>query len=82
MPVIFKFNFRDGSDELVQLPAEIWRKDEEEVTKVFVFEKEIESIELDPQNKTADVNVHNNHFPTKDIPSRFQEYKRGKNREQ
>jgi len=79
MPVILKFNFEDGSSEIVRLPAEIWRMNEKEVTKSFAFEKEVISIELDPNKETADVNEYDNHFPPKDIPSKFDEFKK-KNR--
>ena len=78
MPVIIKFNFRDGSGDVLRLPAEIWRKNEDEFTKVFVFEKEVDNIELDPYAETADINELNNHYPSKNIPSRFEEYKKGK----
>ena len=75
MPVILQFNFRDGSSEIKLIPAEIWRQNEDEVTKVFVLDKELENVVLDPFKETADVNEANNHFPPKEIPSDFQRYK-------
>ncbi len=75
MPVILQFNFRDGSSEVKHIPAEIWRLNDTEVTKVFVLEKEIESIVLDPFKETADVEESNNHFPPKEIPGDFQKFK-------
>ncbi|MCK5101802.1 MAG: M1 family metallopeptidase [Cyclobacteriaceae bacterium] len=75
MPVILQFNFRDGSSEIKRIPAEIWRLNEGEVTKVFVLDKELENVVLDPFKETADVNEANNHFPPKEIPSDFQRYK-------
>lgn len=75
MPVIIQFNYRDGSSEVRRIPAEIWRKNEEVVTKVFVLEKEVENVIVDPFNETADVNEVNNHFPPKEIQSDFQRYK-------
>jgi hypothetical protein len=75
MPVILQFNYRDGSSEIKHLPAEIWRLNDEEVTKVFVLDKEIENVVLDPFKETADVEESNNHFPPKDIPSDFQKFK-------
>lgn len=78
MPAIIKFNFTDGTSETVRLPAEIWRMNDKEVTKTFAFEKEVMNIELDPDKETADVNEYNNHFPPKNIPSRFEEYKKKK----
>lgn len=78
MPVIMQFNFRDGSSAVKRIPAEIWRKNEEEITKVFVFDKEVESVVLDPFKETADVNEGNNHFPSREVPSQFQNYKSNK----
>lgn len=78
MPVILQFNFRDGSSEIKRIPAEIWRQNEEEVTKVFVLDKELDNVVLDPFKETADVNEANNHFPPKDIQSDFQKYKEKK----
>lgn len=74
MPVILQFNYRDGSSEIKRIPAEIWRQNEVEVTKVFVLDKELENVVLDPFKETADVNEVNNHYPPKEIPSDFQKY--------
>ena len=74
MPVILQFNYRDGSSEIKRIPAEIWRQNETEVSKVFVLEKEVANVVLDPFKETADVNESNNHFPPKEIKSRFQQY--------
>ena len=41
MPVILEFTFSDKSKELVRIPAEIWRQNNEKVSKVFFFEKEV-----------------------------------------
>lgn len=76
MPVIIQFNYRDGSSEVKRVPAEIWRRNETEVTKVFVLEKEVESVQLDPFRETADVDEVNNHFPPRALPSRFDNYTR------
>lgn len=75
MPVILQFNYRDGSSEIKRIPAEIWRHNEKEVTKVFVLNKELENVVLDPFKETADVNEANNHFPPKEITSDFQRYR-------
>ena len=75
MPVILKFEFVDGSEEIQRIPAEIWRKNNEEVKKVFMFNKEVEQITLDPLYETADCDYNNNYWPTKQEPTRFQLYK-------
>ena len=75
MPVILQFNYRDGSSEVKRIPAEIWRMNEKEITKVFALEKEVANIVLDPFKETADVNEGNNYFPPKEIQSDFQKFK-------
>ncbi len=75
MPVILKFDFFDGSEEIQRIPAEIWRRNNEEVSKVFMFKKEIKQITLDPLYETADTDYNNNYWPEKKEPTRFQLYK-------
>ena len=43
MPVIIEWSYADGNKELERLPAEIWRKNEKEVVKVFI-KKEVVGI--------------------------------------
>ena len=74
MPLIIQFKFKDGSDEIIRIPAEIWRKNNYHVSKVFWFEKEVIEIQLDPYLETADTDVENNSFPRKYEPSRFELY--------
>jgi hypothetical protein len=75
MPLIIKFNFEDGSSELVRIPAEIWSRNNLEISKVFVFDKSVGSVELDPNLETADCDLSNNHWPPKVVKSRFELYK-------
>ena len=75
MPIIVQLNFKDGTNELHRIPAEIWRYDSESVTKTFATKKEVESITLDPYVETADVETANNHYPPKAEMSKFQIYK-------
>ena len=75
MPIIIQFTYADDSKELVYIPAEIWRKDHERVTKIFARQKEVTSITLDPFLETADVDVSNNHYPQQQTLNRFQLYK-------
>lgn len=72
MPLIVEFEFEDGTTEEIRIPAEIWRKDWEEVTKVFVFSQPVERIVLDPHRETADTDLSNNLYPREIQPSRFQ----------
>jgi len=75
MPIIVKFTFADGSSETKKIPAEIWRYNEYEVTKVFAFDKEVTNIQLDPNLETADTDVEDNVFPRKKAASKFDEFK-------
>jgi len=76
MPLIVKFDFVDGTNEIVHIPAEIWKKNHETVTKVFKMDKEVKSVRLDPYQETADVNMSNNAWPAISHPSRFELFKR------
>lgn len=85
MPIILQFDYKDGTKEKVYIPAEIWRMTAEgganqSVTKVFVKEKEVANITLDPNLETADCDVSNNYWPHKAVPSRFKLYKDVKSR--
>ncbi len=76
MPLILQFTFTDGSKEVVRIPAEIWKMNHKNVSKVFFFEKELAGIELDPFLETADVDLSNNNWPPKMQPSKFELYER------
>ncbi|AEE49385.1 M1 family metallopeptidase [Haliscomenobacter hydrossis] len=75
MPVILKFEFEDGTSEIQRIPAEIWRLNDKKISKVFAFAKPVKQVILDPQEETADVNVENNYYPRRPIPSRFEVFK-------
>jgi len=72
MPLILEFEFADGSTQREVIPAEIWRLNHEEVSKVFVFEKEVQRIVLDPNLETADTDRDNNYFPPHQELNRFE----------
>ncbi len=78
-PLVIEWTYKDGSKEIERIPAEIWRTSENEVTKVFIKEKEVTSIVIDPHAETADVNTADNVFPKKPAPSKFDQFKRGTN---
>jgi hypothetical protein len=75
MPLIVEWTFTDGTKEVDKIPAYIWRKDEQKVTKVFAKDKEVASIRLDPNRETADIDEVNNSWPRRFAPSRFDLYK-------
>ena len=78
MPLIIQWTFDDGTVEVERVPVEIWRKNEQKVTKVFVKDKEVTAIELDPFKETADIDESNNSFPVREVPTRFQLFKKHK----
>lgn len=75
-PLIIEWTFKDGSKEIETIPAEIWRSNENEITKVFVKEKEVVNIVIDPNGDLADVEVSNNIFPKTDSNSKFDQFKK------
>ena len=76
MPVIIEWTYKDGTKELEKLPAEIWRLNEKEVKKVFVKDKEVTNMVIDPKQETADVNQGDNVFPKKATGSKFDRLKK------
>jgi len=75
MPIIVEFTFKDGTKEVDRIPAQIWRYNENSVTKIFMKDKEVASIKLDPMRETADINESNNTWGNIPAPSKFQVYK-------
>jgi hypothetical protein len=82
MPLIVEFTLEDGSKKLFKIPAEIWRMSEKTVTKVFVLEKPAKEVVLDPLMETADVELNNNFWPARIVPSRFDLFKEKRGRMQ
>jgi aminopeptidase N len=75
-PLVIEWTYKDGSKEIERIPAEIWRINEGEVTKVFIKDKEAVNIILDPNFELADVEMRNNVFPKKTTPSKFDQFRK------
>ncbi len=76
MPIILEFTFEDGSKLNDKSSAQIWRKDEQKVTKTFYFDKKLKSIQLDPMKETADIDTTNNFWGEIPTPSsKFEVFK-------
>ena len=77
MPIILQLTYADGTTEDQYIPAEIWRRTPKNVRKLIVTdkEKELVSVAVDPGWETADVDVENNYYPRRIIPSRVEAYK-------
>ena len=75
MPIILEMRYADGSKEEYRVPAEIWRRNAKRVSKLFITEKELKEVVIDPHWETADIDVDNNYYPSRIIPSRIETYK-------
>ena len=75
MPIIIEWTYKDGTKEIERIPAQVWRKNESHLTKVFVKDKEVASIKLDPNRETADIDESNNSWPVVQTESKFEIYK-------
>lgn len=75
MPLIIKFNYADGTNDIERINAYVWRKDEQQVIKTFLKSKKVVSIQLDPYKETADINENNNLWNIKPEPSKFEIFK-------
>jgi hypothetical protein len=76
MPIIVEFTYKDGTKETERIGAQIWRKNENKVSRVFMSRKEVASIKLDPMRETADINETNNFWGNVSAePSKFTLFK-------
>jgi len=80
MPILLRVHYADNSNEMIRIPAEIWRSNSENVSKLLITDKEIVRLELDPKQETADTESSNNHWPPRLIPSRFRLFKESPSR--
>ncbi|QOD61645.1 M1 family metallopeptidase [Polaribacter haliotis] len=74
MPIIVEYTYEDGSTEKKMYPAEIWRYNDEMVTKAIHSNKQLTKIVVDPDLETADVDLSNNSFP-KQQKDKFEKFK-------
>ncbi len=75
MPIIIEWTYKDGTKEIERIPAQVWRKNEKGLTRVFMKDKEVASIRLDPMRETADIDENNNKWPSVPTPSKFTVFK-------
>ncbi|NWO03605.1 MAG: M1 family metallopeptidase [Idiomarinaceae bacterium] len=76
MPVLLDLHFEDGSKEHVRIPAEVWRRSPEKVSKLLIRDKTLTQVVVDPNWETADVDTSNNYWPARAVPSRIELFKR------
>lgn len=60
LPVKMKVVYADGTSERMDLPADIWRKNEKSFVKGFFSSKDVAEVVLDPDEVMADINRENN----------------------
>jgi hypothetical protein len=73
---VIEWTYKDGTTEVERIPAEIWRNNEKKVTKVFMKDKEVTKIVLDPNQETSDIDDADNVFPKALAPNKFDEIKK------
>ena len=75
MPLIVEYEYADGTTEKVTYPAQIWRKNDIEVSKAIASDKEIVKISVDPDLETADIDTDNNAWPQRKKLGKFENFK-------
>ncbi len=75
MPILLEFTFEDNSKKVIKIPAEIWRRNNKTVTKVFPFPQKVKQIIIDPLRETADTDLSNNAWPPIEQINRFELFK-------
>jgi hypothetical protein len=71
-PLPLRLTFADGSTRDMIVPAEVWRYNAVEVTKLFIEKQRLVSVEFDPRHLTADANLRDNAMPRRVAPSRIE----------
>jgi hypothetical protein len=71
MPIIVELTYEDGTTEIQQFPAQIWRMNDKEVSRTFATKKAITKIQIDPKQETADIDLTNNTWPKEVVKSKF-----------
>jgi len=75
MPIIAEYTYADGTTKRETYPAQIWRLNDNEVSRTIASEKEIVSIVVDPDLETADIDTSNNSWPKEIKQSDFDKFK-------
>ena len=75
-PLPMNITYQDGSSRQLNLPAEIWRRNAENITHVLLENKAIAKVSIDDRHQTADADFSNNAFPPSITSSRLALYKR------
>lgn len=74
-PLPVTIEYEDGTSEEMMIPAEIWRRNAKNVTKLFTLDSRAVSFKLDVHHQTADADFSNNAYPQTIAQSRIDLYK-------
>lgn len=74
MPIILEIEYEDGTKERQTYPAQIWRYNDKEVSRVLKTTKKVKKLTVDPNEETADIDTSNNSWP-KPEDSKFGKFK-------
>lgn len=72
MPLFLEIEYADGAKEERRYPAQIWKLNDQQVTKMIITDQKIVSVTLDPRYETADADLSNNSFPRKIYEERIE----------
>ncbi|AXT20693.1 M1 family peptidase [Flavobacteriaceae bacterium AU392] len=75
MPIIVEYTYADGTSKTETYPAQIWRLNDNQVSKAIASDKEIVSFKVDPNQETADVDTSNNSWPREIKQDQFDQFK-------
>lgn len=78
MPIILELTFEDGTKLKDKISVQIWRANEQKVSKTYYLDKKLKSIQLDPMKETADIDTSNNYWAatsSTEAPTKFQVFK-------
>lgn len=74
-PLPVTIEYENGTSEEMMIPAEIWRRNSEKVTKLFSLDSRAVGFKLDVHHQTADADFSNNSYPQTIAQSRIDLYK-------
>jgi len=74
-PLPLTMEYENGRSEEMMIPAEIWRRNANKVTKLITSDKRIVSFKLDVAHQTADADFSNNMFPPEITQNRIDMFK-------
>ena len=70
-PLPVTIEYANGTSEEYMIPAEIWRRNSNKVTKLFSLDSQAVGFKLDVQHQTADADFSNNSYPPSISQSRI-----------